>query len=67
MFLSFWLVSMILNLFVPFGWLHGLIGTLSLLSLIIWAVWEATAGVNYFRRTIGILVILLIVIAHIPA
>jgi hypothetical protein len=66
MFLGFWFIVTIINLFIPAGWVHTAVGTVSLLSLIIWAVWEVTAGVNYFRRTIGSLVLLLIVFAHLP-
>lgn len=65
MYLWIWFVTLFISWFAPYGWLHETIGTISLIALIIWAILEASRGVNYFRRTIGILVLVLLVLVRI--
>lgn len=57
-----WIILVFINLFVPNGVFHKIIGVLSLVSLIIWATLEVYSGVNYFRRTVGLLVLLLLLV-----
>ena len=62
--LSIWFATMVINWFLPNGWLIKALGWASLGSLIIWATLEASRGVNYFRRLIGMLVLLSIVLTR---
>lgn len=58
--LATWFITMVAGWFLPLGWPQKLLSYVSLLSLIVWAVLELTKGVNYFRRLIGLLVLLLL-------
>lgn len=64
-FLITWAVTLFIGWFVPYGGFQKLLSWVSLLALIIWAIMEATKGVNYFRRSLGILVILLLIFVRI--
>lgn len=59
-----WFVTLVLSWFSPSGWPLRVMSTVSLLALIIWAVLEMFTGVNYFRRTVGLLVLLIILASH---
>lgn len=59
-----WIVTVFANLFLPGGFIHEVIGWISLIALIIWAILEVFRGVNYFRRIIGVLVLLLLVVVR---
>jgi len=63
-FLYAWAGCTFINLFVPLGWLETLLGFAGLLTLIIWAVLEIYSGVNYFRRLVGVLVILILIFSR---
>ncbi len=62
--LAGWFIGMVINWFVPFGLVHRIVGTVSFVALVVWALLEVTQGVNYFRRTIGLLVILLLILTR---
>ncbi|MGZ6005314.1 MAG: hypothetical protein ACXWLH_04135 [Candidatus Saccharimonadales bacterium] len=62
--LLIWLITLVLGWFMPYGWPQKAVGWISLIALVIWAFFEAKSGVNYFRRTIGILVLLLLIIVR---
>lgn len=62
--LSLWFITMVLGWFLPRGLVEQAIGLISLVALIIWAGLELTKGVNYFRRLIGLLVLLVIIVSR---
>jgi hypothetical protein len=57
-----WVVLTIISLFVPRGHVQETIWWASTITLAVWSLVEMLKGVNYFRRTLG-LVVLLITIA----
>lgn len=62
--LTTWFITFLLSAVLPLGWPSTTAYYISLLSLVVWAVLEAFRGVNYFRRTIGICVLLILGIVH---
>jgi len=64
-FLWIWLVTMVAGWVLPYGNISRIVGWISLIALVAWALLEATRGVNYFRRTLGILILLLLIVARI--
>lgn len=64
-FLIVWFVTTVLTWFTPAGWFERIVGTISLAALVVWAIIEVFSGVNYFRRTIGFLVLLTLVLVRV--
>lgn len=62
-FLITWLVLTVASLFAPRGVLESVFWWASLAVLAVWAVLEVVSGVNYFRRCLGAVVMILIVLA----
>lgn len=62
--LSIWFFTMVLDWFLPRGLIEKSIGVVSLASLIIWAFLELTRGDDYFRRLIGLLVLLVLIVSR---
>jgi hypothetical protein len=58
-FLITWAVCTVLNWFISSGLIERILGTVGFITLLIWAVLEVASGVNYFRRLVGLLVIIL--------
>jgi len=63
-FLLTWLIGTILTWVLPFGSLTKFIGLVTLIALIIWAVLEVYSGADYFRRLLGLLILLALLIVH---
>lgn len=63
-FLITWLVTTMITWFTPAGGFESVVGKISLASLIVWAFLELTRGVNYFRRTVGFLVLVTLVLVR---
>lgn len=61
-FLIGWLVLALASLFTS-SKLADILWQLSLAVLAIWALLEIFKGVNYFRRTLGVFVLLLVILA----
>lgn len=61
-----WMIFTILNLLWSSNQpqIHALFGTLSFGFIFTWAWLELTDGVNYFRRTLGLIVIIIAVWFH---
>lgn len=59
-----WAICTFINLYVPLGWAVTLLGIVGLIALIAWAVMEIYSGVNYFRRLVGALVILILIFSR---
>ena len=63
-----WIVTVVASWFIHFpNLIQNIMGWVSLIALIIWAVLEMTSGVNGFRRLIGLLVLLLLVMVRVLA
>lgn len=54
-----WFVSMILSNILPDGQLNFVAELVSFSALFIWAWLEIASGANYFRRTLGVIVLAL--------
>jgi len=63
--LTTWFVTVVAGWFVPYGWPSSTVGWVSLVALIVWAVLEVAKGVNYFRRLVGLLVLLILILVRI--
>ena len=59
-----WVIAEVISRILPSGKAHGAVHWLGTGSLIVWALLEIFRGVNYFRRGLGV-VVLLITIASI--
>ena len=59
-----WLVFLILSELLRHNKYHNDLAILSLISLIIWALLEILLGVNYFRRILGLGILLVILINY---
>ena len=64
-FLWVWFVTAVISFFMQTNSLEKIIGGIGLVSIIIWALLELFRGVDYFRRTLGLCVLLLILVSHI--
>jgi hypothetical protein len=53
-----WLVASLLQLVVKTGQIHLGLDILATGSLFVWAILELFQGVNYFRRTLGLIVLI---------
>lgn len=60
-----WLVFMLLGRIIKTGPVHNGASFVSAVFLLIWAYLELTDGVNYFRRAVGAVVIVSVVISKI--
>lgn len=58
-----WVVLTLASLFVPTGTPESVVWWASLAVLALWAVLEVWKGVNYFRKALGVIVLLLILLA----
>ena len=63
--LAFWIAALILSIVLPDSGLERLISLLSGVAIFAWALLELFLGVNYFRRLLGLCVVLLIVATHV--
>ncbi|HSX53300.1 MAG TPA: hypothetical protein VLF90_02945 [Patescibacteria group bacterium] len=63
-FLYTWIVTTVIGWFLPFGWFERFVSLVSLVAIVIWAILEAWKGINYFRRLLGILVLVALLITH---
>ncbi len=58
-----WVVLVLASLIVPRGNAQSVLWWLSEIVLAIWSLFEIFKGANYFRRAIGVLVLLLVIAA----
>lgn len=58
-----WVGLTVVSLFVPHGAAEAITWWLSLAALTVWAGLEVWRGVNYFRRALGALILVLIILA----
>ena len=63
-YLKTWAVCTVINIFLPIGWLDTILSYIGLIALIAWAALEVYSGVNYFRRVIGGLVLLILLFSR---
>ncbi len=62
--LAGWLVIMATNLILKLGNAKPILEFLGTALLFTWAYLEVTAGVNYFRKTVGLVVVAYLVLSH---
>lgn len=60
--LSAWIIFEVIKLIVSKGKLKTGLEQLSSVTLFAWAYLEATTGVNYFRKVLGLLVLIIIIV-----
>lgn len=60
-----WITTTAFGYFIKRGYIAQVLDILALGSLITWAYLEARSGVNFFRRFLGILVLVYLFITHI--
>jgi hypothetical protein len=60
-----WFIFMLLSKIISRGGLYSAFKYLSAVSLLVWAVLEITKGDSYFRRFIGLAILLFTIITHI--
>lgn len=61
-FLWVWFVTAVVNFFLQNNSLERYVGYVGMVSILIWAALELFRGVNYFRRTLGLCVLLLFLV-----
>lgn len=59
-FLITWFVCTVINLVLSYSFLKQALGLIGLVALFVWSLWEVTTGVNYFRRLLGLIVLVLL-------
>jgi hypothetical protein len=57
-----WLCSLVLSRITPEPLTRMILGRVSMLALVLWALLELVWGVNYFRRVFGLVVLASIVV-----
>ncbi len=62
--LTTWFIAMVIGWFLPNGWSEKFLSFVSLFAIIIWSILELTKGVNYFRRLLGLLILLTLVVSR---
>jgi hypothetical protein len=60
-----WLMASLLQLVVKTGQIHTGLDILATGSLFVWAILELFQGVNYFRRTLGAIVLISLLVSKI--
>lgn len=63
-FLWIWIIALVLAIVFGHNVITKWLGIIGGISIIIWAALEVGWGVNYFRRTLGALVLLLIIVSR---
>ena len=62
--LLLWAACALITLFLRGSTLEDIISWIGLIAIILWALLEAMWGVNYFRRSIGLMVLIIIAFSH---
>ncbi len=57
-----WIISTVLSYVFSKGKVHNLFQIMAFGSLFAWAYLEITSGINYFRRVLGAIVLIVIII-----
>lgn len=60
LFIITWVFAAFLSLLLPSGFTGKVFAAVAFVSIVIWAILEMIRGVNYFRRLLGIAVLLLV-------
>jgi hypothetical protein len=63
-FLWIWIVALVVSIVMSSNSFSRDLSWLGGIAIIIWAVLELVRGVNYFRRLLGLSVLLLIIASH---
>ena len=59
-----WFISMLLSHILPYGQLNFAAALVSFGALFTWCYLEVTDGVNYFRRSLGVAVLIWIILSR---
>ena len=59
-----WFVFMLISYIIPSGILKTGFASLSSAFLFLWAYLEITQGVSYFRRFLGVIIILIVIFGY---
>lgn len=59
-----WAVALVAAKLIGHGALHTALSLIAFGAIIIWAVLEITSGVNYFRRVLGLVVLVFTLYNH---
>jgi hypothetical protein len=60
-----WLAATVLKLIFTSGNLYAVLDVIAFGSLFTWAWQELFDGVNYFRRTLGLVILIVVIVARI--
>lgn len=61
-FLITWFILTVFTWFIPFSGFQQAIAFVAFVSIIVWSILEFTRGVNGFRRSLGAIVFIIVVI-----
>lgn len=59
-----WFISMLLSHVLPYGQLNFAAALVAFGALFAWAYLEITQGVSYFRRALGVAVLIYLLLSH---
>jgi len=62
LFLSTWFIATVFTWFLPFVGIKRGLGVIATVALLTWSLLEIGKGVNYFRRLIGFLILVILII-----
>ena len=62
--LLLWAICAFITLLLRGGLLEDILSWIGTISIVLWAIFEVAWGVNYFRRSVGFMVLLITAFAH---
>jgi len=57
-----WMIALVVSWFLPPGKLTDGLGLISFVALVVWALLEIFKGVNYFRRSLGLAILVMLIV-----
>ena len=57
-----WMIALAVSWFLPPGKLTDSLGLISFVALVVWALLEIFKGVNYFRRSLGLAILVMLIV-----
>jgi len=57
-----WMIALTVSWFLPPGKLTDCLGLISFVALVVWALLEIFKGVNYFRRLLGLAILVMLIV-----
>lgn len=62
--LTIWFLATVGGMLLPNGFIQKALYLIGLVALVVWSILEISRGVNYFRRLLGLLVLLSMIISR---